>query len=520
MKKLTPVIALLLVALWPLAGGSYPTHGNTGGALQIDEYGISNNNVGGDSTLPFLYNLTTIKNPPGNMTKIYVSSQPGGSLPEGLDANQGTMDAPIKTLDKVEEILNERGCGTEIILDGDTWTGATDFGGGIRVAATTCTDTDSVAIYIHSIDPDVRATLDCTGGSATEALQIIGTDGGWMVVEGLHTQNCAIDTFNASGDGKLMVINSGASGGTGVNQMFTGHATSDMILLNVYGSSVNDVTVFTNVTDATMTLISDKSFIIGDTDADFEAAFSSLGGTGVVIGPDVSSVTGATGALRGISVDPEAGKTVDYTFARVNIHDCAGATTGVGLRSYLSTAAGTSSVAIYQSTIANCYYGISNAVVDADSFSTVIARGLLMDEVDRPYYAAAATDSARSLIDIQQTIQDEDEGINNYRCDGSYYATLAAGLAANCANYNVTGAFLPGGATYDSGGTGADGVQWQDTALAITLPSYACHPDSECWGAYEDEYTIALPVPIPAFVLGRQINSFTLGGTDGNIGAR
>lgn len=520
MKARVLIAALLLACLWPLDSGSYPSTGNTGGSLDANDYGIVGE-VASEQTLTALYNLKQIKAPErtGGYTTIYVSAEAGGRLPLGVDTNDGSMANPILTMDRVTEILTERACGIEIVLDTDTWTGATNWGAGLGVFSPDCTDTDEVAVYIHSIDPDIRAIFDCTGGSATEAIQVGGAGGGWAVFEGIHIEGCAIDGFNTTTNAKVVVLNSGGNV-SGGNQVFTPHVDSDMILVNVYGTATDGAQIYAGTATTRTSIITDKNFFLEDTGGHAgEQGLAPIGGTGLVIGPALVSVAGST-TQRMIQQSPGANVPVNFTYARVSGRCIVGAVDSYSI--FLNAGANdTSTLTMYQSTFGDCYYGVYNLVSDASGSSTVTIRGSIFDEIERVYHASDANDSARSTIDISQTVHDEDDGAGaSYRCDSTYYATMILGLAGDCSNYT---AFFtePAPGDYDSGTPTVDGEQWQNTAGTVELPRLACNPDSECYLlGYEDPYTLTMPTAMPEFVLGKEFTYFTLNGAGGKIGAR
>ena len=200
------------------------------------------NGQGTEATLSSLYRLKRISSLErvAGFDTVYVSAQPGGLLPRGDDANPGTVDAPIRTLGRVQEIIAESGCGIEIVFDADTWTGS-NFAMGLHDVRPTCTDPDEIAIYLRAMDPDRPAVFDCTGGFPYGGVVAVtaAEDGGWVVAENIRIQNCSEDGFDTSGAaGKLLTLGSGAVGITGAgNQAFTSHASSTMIVLNGYGEA-------------------------------------------------------------------------------------------------------------------------------------------------------------------------------------------------------------------------------------------------------------------------------------------
>lgn len=525
MKRLTPILVLLLAALWPLSGGSYPTHGNPGGKLIHD-------GMGTEETLKVLYDLKRLKAPTrtGGFTTIYVSSQAGGDYPIGVDTNIGSADLPIKTLDRVQEIITERGCGLEFVFDGgDVWTGS-DLGSGADAITTTCTTyPDEIAIYLRSSDPDSRATFDCTG-STVSAAALFGadaaTDGGWVVIEGFYAQNCVTDNFDTTNAAKMLLVNSGADrvSGNG-NQIFTSHGTSTILALNVFGSVDNagatSANIATPVLTSDITIISDNKFY-ADSGATGAGLFTtgSDGGTLWLIGVEATKTAATTGEIRGIGTDPGVGVTSTVVVARALFHDLG--TGGTTAAMYLkgNNAGAISAVSVYETTFATMEYGIVAQPTDADGFVNLYGRCIILDEIDKEMFSNS-TYSADMLVDIQYSIYDDDDAVNGWRVDGSGVGGAVADLAAAYAIVGPVGDNTsPNFFTNSTEGTG---IQWDSSGVgtqANVTPMNGCNPNMECWGACDVEYTLTFPTAIPDFVLDTEIQYITLGGTDGNAGGR
>lgn len=537
MRRLFPILMLLLVCLWPLGGSSFPTYGNPGGYQTLN--GVDAGGALLEEGVGILYDLKRIMYPSnaGGFTTIYVSSQAGGDLPVGVDTNPGTWDLPIKTLTRVQEIITERGCGMELVFDGhDVWTGATDYDDGLMGIDPTCTDTDQLAIYLHSSDPDARATFDCTGetgGNAAGVLQVdTATDAGWVVAEGIHVQNCGLDVFDTTNAAKFVVVNSGTRNVTGANNSFTAHNSSYLFGFNIYAhhdtAGATAAVIATGTSIPEILIISDKKFEISDPAASFAGApvfvTGGFSATGVVlVGLDVGCAVGSTctAGFDGLRSSTTAGAGTDrLTAIRTHVHDVA-----VCFELEANAATRNATMDLFQVTCANSTDGIDLNITNAASLGTLTAQCAVFDEL-----TAQVLDDTNecedSVVSITNSILDEDDIANTFVVDNTAAATVALArveleLNAGCLTADGTWNLFEDAISLAAESTG---IQWDaddnNVVDASYIPQEGCNPNMECWEACDLEYTKTLGYSIPSFVLGREFSSITVGGDDQNIGAR
>jgi hypothetical protein len=507
--------------------------GGQGAAADSSDFGIIGT-TGTEQTLEALYALKRIEEASrtGGFTVYYVSTKEGGDYPEGDDANPGTAAQPWRTLDRVDDFLDNDGdgrCGVEIVFDGgETWTGA-DLGSGLDKMLPTCTgDPDEPAIYLRSSDPDSQVTFDCTDATPALAglIQTTSTtaDGGWVVVEGIHVRDCPADNFDTAGDyAKMVVVNSGGKDmyGSG-NQVFTAHNDSALIGLNVYGNSLktgsgSPIPISSAGTSKTI-IISDEAFYVDDDGTGEGGAVIGTGSPMVVIGPDLYATENTTGDVNLLTLDAPANQTCNVTLARVEGYDWPG---GAAIRLKASNPNATVNFNVYQSTFVSGSHGIRHRLTDDSSTINFTGRCLLFDELSS-FTHEERNGLENVSFDIQDSIYDDDDVTDSWRIDPNSYETyddpvdgVYAAVSDEWPDFFTN--------SYDSGGAG-DGVQWDgDGDLATpgdTRSNHACHPNNECWGACDLEYTIPLPISIPAFVLGAEVTEFRLNGQDGDIGGR
>ncbi|GAG23402.1 unnamed protein product, partial [marine sediment metagenome] len=253
----------------------------------------------------------------------------------------------------------------------------------------TCTgDPDEPAIYLRSSDPESQATFDCTGATPNTSGLFQTTngvaDGGWVVVEGIHVQDCRADNFDTAGDyTKMIVVNSGGKDmyGSG-NQVFTAHNDSSLIGLNVYGNSLNtgsgDATPVVSAGTSKTIIISDKAFYVDDDGTGEGGGVIGTGCLMVVIGPDVYATRDTTGEVSLFHVVAPANQTCNVTVARVEGYDWPD---GPAFYLKASNANAIVNYSVYQSTFASGKYGIRNREVDSTSRVNFVGRCLLFDEL-------------------------------------------------------------------------------------------------------------------------------------------
>lgn len=545
MRKLLPIAVALLLFLLPIGGyGQVPSYGNYGGGIALPHEPVGG--VASEETLAFLYDLTTIASPPSNMSRIYVSSQPGGDLPMGVDTAAGTAEAPIRTLDRVDEILTARGCNVEIILDSyDLWTGATDFGSGLVLTAGgggqigSCPDPDGVDVYIHSSDPNIRATIDCTGGTPGTGVFAFSSalvSPGWIVIEGVHVQHCSTDVFDASAFTQMLVVNSGTWMTGGSNNDFTTHDDSTMVGINVYAhhdySGGASGPMVGPVSTSEMVIISNKKFTMVDLLQDSGANPSVVGmgpgpdGGVVVVGLDMEQDGAFNGLGHALFMGPVAGTASNVVGARLlmNGFDNCIEFNGAGNND--------STLNLFQSTCANSIDGIVDDLTHADASGTLVAQCVVFEELSGEV-VDNANPCIRMNVNISDSIYDSDDIANSFIVDGDVNATLALARAdldaGNCAvaDGNWVNLFEDAvSLAVESMAIGNDGVVWDadddNVVDANYIPQEGCHPDQECWGTCDETLEIALPdsLVLPDWVTGAVFSSIYIGGTDQNIGAR
>jgi len=201
--------------------------------------------VATEAELSALADIRALAVPPEPAVTYHVSVWPGGDFPRGDDANPGTPELPIKTLDEVRRRANAGPCPVEIVMDaGEVWSKAR-FGEGLHHLAPSCDDPDEVGIYIHSSDPDERWFLDggeatpgfCDGTGVGSGAITAGapgrSDGGWVVVANFELRHCDDDGLDTSHEGRLLALDFRCydvfGGG---NQCATPHASTRMVMLN------------------------------------------------------------------------------------------------------------------------------------------------------------------------------------------------------------------------------------------------------------------------------------------------
>jgi hypothetical protein len=490
-------------------------------ACQLENtHGIVNGR-GTEATLSSLYRLKRISSLErvAGFNTVYVSAQPGGQLPLGDDAAPGTVDAPIRTLGRVQEILSESGCGTEIVFDADTWTGS-NFATGLRSVTPTCTDPDAIAIYLRAIDPLRPAVLDCRGGSPDVGVVAVTApqNRGWVVAENIRIQNCSEDGFDTSGAGKLLTLGSGAvgitPGGSTGNQSFTSHLSSTMIVLNGYGEG-RESNSLAPVGESKMIVISPERFEL--------SGFS--GGVAVyvagdaelfILGAEITANPNGSGQTL-VKVTPAtADSSTRLTALRTWMHGAS-----VALRSWNVGSSGASSIRLLQSTISSSGKGIDAQLLGEDSSASVYARCLLIDEIGETQFRTSAEGADRMSVDIRSSIYDDAESSGqSWRIDGENQADLGAALGQLGGRW---AAFFDDPGSFDSGGT-SDGIQWDgDDDLSTTddtIPQEGCHPGKSCWQSCNVVFREPMPTALPEWVLGEPVHTWWLNGEPSNIGAR
>jgi len=503
---------LLVLAAWVLAGGAFG--GTCGGG------GSGPSTVGDATTLQEIYELRRLAQPepPSGFQTWHVSTAAGGDYPLGDDANPGTPEAPLRSLDRVREVLSAGTCGTEIVFDGgEVWTGGDDLGNALYEIPLGCPNgPDGIAVYLRSSDPDLPAIFDCTGGYPFFGV-VRGTaagPAGWLVVENLHLESCPTDGFDTIGQAKMLTLNSGAVGCRGAgNQCFTPHNESTLVALNPYGEAVDGADAFVPAGDARFVIIGRGPFVQDDGGT---ALSASSGGGGFVLGTEFTSAAGSTSFTRLVDVGSvEAGDDHALTLLGAHLHGAAG-THGTALRLKATHADARVSLRLLATTIAESPHGIGQEISGDGAGMDLFGRCVLMDEISKNQWRSLGSqDVARSSVNLRRSLQDEDEpGTASFRIndDSEGSASTLAEALDQIATLDAAGtwtAFFDDVASHDSGGIGVDGIQWDGDDDPGTPgdhdPGHGCLPGKACWEGCGLLFEETPPVALPAFVLGRPI---------------
>ena len=524
-------LALFFVVMSVLLGGTWTTTPSPSNSIIPGLTGKE----GDSSTVTYLTNMKKIQFPPQFKQTIYVSTS-------GNDSNDGlSMGKAYLTLDKVGDVITETPCGIEVIFNGgDTWVtndthfgactaGADDCGLGIiadngsgSASGVNCADTDSVAVWIHTDDGSL-ATIDCTndepeGGAVISATQ--AADGGWIVVENIHTTGCSADAFSVSGDGGKLFVNGGGgySDVAGAsNNVLTSHADSKLIAVNVNGNSLGGASAapaggFIDESDVTLVNVNLKS---DGTTA--EGCVDNTGSNSDDSGPNLSWIRGSCGFMNasavtheGISIYSDV-TAADITVRTANVSfDLANPNTGAQSGCIdVSRSGSTNQTIVVETYNSSCTSDGDGWVVSttpgAGSTLTWTLRDTMADVVTNQAIDFRSSGVSTGLVlNIYNSLIDQDDNDpNDFRLDGTLYDTIAL-FFTGCGS-----TVCPVQELTDI----AAGPPWdQNTNLFCAL-------GEECEQAGGDAYSFELVVPLPAFVLGSEVERFTnLGGPNSDIG--
>jgi hypothetical protein len=161
----------------------------------------------------------------------------------------------------------------------------------------------------------------------------------------------------------------------------------------------------------------------------------------------------------------------------------------------------------------------------ADDALNLFIRGLVMAQIGNDnLQTLAAQDIDGTHLDISYVATDDLTQATDWRINATQYDCATTGCVTpantNAAVVAAGWTFFTNGVELTSGST--PDLPWQNDGATVTLADFGCHPESECWKAFDLAYTVELQptLYIPSFVLGREVRAFRLGGTDGNLGAR
>ena len=478
----------------------------------------------GELTLARLMSLKQIAKPmQGEFVTVYLDADAGSDSNDGL-----TPATAWETFDKVSDVFAEMGCGLEVVLNsGVIWDADADFGPGCAAGNTncgmdamapTCADTDRIAMYMHSSDPDVRAVVNCTA-MTNDGDDIFfsnpATDGGWVVYEGVQGIGCAADIFNAGNAGKVLVVNSHANTTlTTTSNILTSHTTSSLIALN-WGGTTNPVSASAQavaaIGDSKLVSITNGHIEVGPTSGNDACLDASDAATVTHIGGTCSVTTGALGTSYGVHSNPNtSGDVATVNVARLSVDVVNSSTSGQGMRAIASGAGENAIIIAYQMTLQGDTNDLITDATDPGAGATVLIE--CWDCVLGEYQAAQAIDVRDATSGVDTTIRgrllvDDAEGTNTFLISGaagSPFETVAALAAATPAGWDLT--------LTDT----TNPVQWG------TNPGLACDKDLECFQAANINYCIPMAAPIPKWVLGTDadITELCLNGDGRNSGAR
>jgi len=177
----------------------------------------------------------------------------------------GSYHNPWLTFSKMDSECGGNEC--IILASSGTYTGA-DLESGTTSYAISMTYSDGnageIVTYIHSEFPAQRAKIICDNATWTSGSGIFNTQTGpgWMVVAGMDVEcdTNGVDIFDATGTGRLLVLNSVGEGldvtSAAGSQVFTGHDTSTIVSLNSDGTNIRaQVAASTSTADLRTTAI-------------------------------------------------------------------------------------------------------------------------------------------------------------------------------------------------------------------------------------------------------------------------
>lgn len=517
------------------------------------------------------------------LQKIYVSNADEGDLPLGDDSNPGTASFPILTLDKARDLANQTGRVWVLLDSEDVWANEsvctaantpytfctalnTGTGSLLEDAAFDLLDPNATAneigIRISSTDPTgiKKARISCNVASTGGQTEIFGFtptsgDEGWIVIENIQTDTCVgWDHYVTTTDNaKFVVIGADCSSdastvdnsghcvvmkGSGTGITIGGRFTSED------DAVINESNDPLSLTESTSTFNSPK-FIDFFSDWDMEdtdyLAFDGdtmrvhANSEALFIGSVIRN-SGENDAAGGVlMVDIQAQSANDhprFTAIRTVIgmvsNDGDFDDVSLAIRPRATLASQSVSIRLIQSTFANVPVAIFTASVHDSASILAYGRGVLWDSPPTvaadatSYYLDTSGDEPGFDMDFSKSTFDDGEDANvntrEWKVGGITKTTCAGALAER----TWTNLFDSCDAAYDSddgiGTAGAldnDGDQFggmQDQAI--------CATGEICDGGFPDIYSEAFPFTIPAFLLGREMSSLTLGGVGGNIGAR
>jgi hypothetical protein len=398
----------------------------------------------------------------------------------------------------------ERGSDACVIIEG--WSG-----GGPKTATINCNNTNA-----SSAGAAIRAC-------GTAACSSAGGSVGWLVVQNVVQEACDTDNFKQVGDGKLLTLNTGVTRNINValvqNQCYIAAHTGTAIVLNGYCTAhecPSGVLCETAeaVNQSNLAIISNKKFSFTSSGTGTAAAIELSGKHHFIIGPTVEQSTHA-----GYAVDfrelVDASETLTFRGARIN---ATGGLAALGLR---GDRAGTTMTAeIRQTSLTDTVTNgidINFTATFPDNGFNLTGSCFAIDNIPTQILSVPNQDSIDGVgtFLLTDSLFDDNDVIADWQIGATAYDTLATAQAAAPVDWNLfTGANVEPAVNTTT--------FWQNTGATVTLGDHSCHKDQTCWRTCGTGYTMAMQsaLYIPAFVLGREVQAFTLGGTDSNMGAR
>jgi hypothetical protein len=403
-----------------------------------------------------------------------------------------------------------------------------------------CDDGDELCILFESTDPDEPVTINCSNTNAGAGQAVFRacedptdcdaatTATGWVGVQNVVIDYCDTDNFDVEDTAKMFVLNSPGSRVSNTaalnNNCYTPHDAGTMWVLNggcydhlipsgANGSPIAPVGTtkfglmggFYQV-DAAGGASSDVAVLSG-TDHFVADVIFDANGEGMDAFQFSPTTNSEAGTLRGFNI-VAAGAGASNAACKFRI--------GSGI------SAATEDVDLYNLSCVDSGLGIfiNHDAGLANDALNLFVRGLVMANIGNDnFQTLAAQDIDGTHLNISHVATDDLTQATDWRINATQYNTVA--LAAADADVVAAGwTFFTNHTELTSGST--PDLPWQNDGATVTLADFGCHPESECWKAYDEAYTVTLQstLYIPAFVLGREVRAFRLGGTDGNLGAR
>jgi hypothetical protein len=403
-----------------------------------------------------------------------------------------------------------------------------------------CDDGDELCILFESTDPDDPAHLNCSntdGGSANAIFRACEdptdcdaatTASGWVGVQNVVVDNCDTDNWDTEDTAKMFVLNSGGARVSNTaalnNNCYTPHDDSTMWVLNGW---CYDHLIPSGANGSPIAPVGTTKFGIMGGFYQVDAAGGASSDVAVFSGTDhfvADVILDANGeGMDAFQFSPTT-NSVAGTLRGFNIVAAGAGASNAACKFRIGSliSAATEDVDLYNLSCVDSGNGVlinHDAGLANDALNLFI-RGLVITGTSADHFTTtAAQDIDGTHLDISYVADDDLTLTGDWRINATQHNTVAL-AAADSAVVAAGWTFFTNRVELTSGST--PDLSYQNDGATVTLADFGCHPESECWKAYDEAYTVTLQstLYIPAFVLGREVRAFRLGGTDGNLGAR